>query len=152
MRQLPVYFSMQLSSLPHGLLPSVPHGNCCFLMIFFYCMSTPVCFAWQLLARPHGNSYSTYMATTSFPLASTPLYCLVCSSIPSSQMAALAHHTFFHFLRWLPWQLFSSIFYTVHVLFLQGEEDYHTRDQAEPQRPTRTHTLKAVDRWQLRFS
>ncbi|XBH63737.1 hypothetical protein VPH35_117637 [Triticum aestivum] len=29
----------------------------------------------------------------------------------------------------------------------EGEEDYHTRDEAEPQRPTRTHTPKAVDRW-----
>ena len=162
---------MQLFSLPHGLLPSVPHRNCCFSHALFLLTTwqlLPV-FAWQLLTRQNGNSYSTYMATTSFSI------CFVHSSTPSFEMAFLAHHTFLTFFKMstmataacYAWQLltgphgnsYSTYMETiicssnnVRVFFFQGEEDYHTRDEAEPQRPTRTHTLKAVERWQLRRS
>ena len=92
-------------------------------------MATLAGFAWQLLTMPHGNSYSTYMATTSFP--------------PT-----------FHFLRFLPCHFFVHFLYIFHVLsfFLQGEEDYYTCGLAYHQGPTRTPSFKVVNRGQLRCS
>ena len=68
------------------------------------------------------------MATSNSPLASTPYICLVCSSIPCSQMAALAHHTFFIFKMTTMATILFKFFYS-SCAFLQGEEDYYTRDQ-----------------------
>ena len=64
-----------------------------------------------------------------------PLHCLACSSIPSSEMAALAHHTFFHFSRWLPWQLFCLIFNTVHVLFCRVKKTTTRVTKQNPRDP-----------------
>ena len=63
-----------------------------------YYMATPACFAWQLLTRQNGNSYSTYMATTSFSI------CLCTHPYLVLKWHSWHITHFLHFLRCLPWQ------------------------------------------------
>ena len=83
-------------SLSHGLLSSSPHGNCCFsndFIPFLTAWQLLLVFAWQLLSRPNGNSYCTYMATAIFSIG------LCAHPIPSFEIAFLADQTFLSFFK-----------------------------------------------------